>query len=45
MTKEQFDIAPRVAFKQMWEQIHEAITDANFKEKVKNMYDPILTNL
>ena len=45
MTKEEFDIAAKVAFKRMWEQVHETITDANFKEKVKNMYDPILTNL
>ena len=45
MTKEEFDVAAKVAFKRMWEQVHETITDANFKEKVKNMYDPILTNL
>ena len=45
ITKEEFDVAAEAAFRQMWEQVHETITDANFKEKVKNMYDPILTNL
>ena len=45
MTKEEFDVAAKVAFKRMWEQVHETITDANFKEKVKNMNDLILTDL
>ena len=45
MTKEEFDIAAEAAFRKMWEQIHETITDANFKEKVKSMYDPTLTSL
>ena len=45
ITKEEFDVAAEAAFKQMWEQIHETITDANFKEKVKSMYDPALTSL
>ena len=45
ITKEEFDVAAEVAFRQMWEQVHETITDANFKEKVKNIYNPILTNL
>ena len=45
ITKEEFDVAAETAFRQMWEQIHETITDANFKEKVKSMYDPTLTSL
>ena len=45
ITKEEFDVAAKVAFKRMWEQVHETITDANFKEKVKSMYDPLLTDL
>ena len=45
ITKEEFDVAAEAAFRQMWEQVHETITDANFKEKVKSMYDPTLTNL
>ena len=45
ITKEEFDVAAEAAFRQMWEQVHETITDANFKEKVKSMYDPILTGL
>ena len=40
ITKEEFDVAAEAAFRQIWEQIHETITDANFKEKVKSMYDP-----
>lgn len=45
MTKEEFDVAAEAAFRQMWEQVHETITDANVKEKVKSIYNPILTNL
>ena len=45
ITKEEFDVAAEAAFRQMWEQVHETITDANFKEKVKSMYDPTLTSL
>ena len=45
ITKEEFDVAAEAAFRQMWEQIHETITDANFKEKVKSMCDPTLTSL
>lgn len=45
ITKEEFDKAAEVAFKQMWEQIHETITADNFKEKMKYVNDPLLTNL
>lgn len=45
MTKEEFDVAAEAAFRQMGEQVHETITDANVKEKVKSIYNPILTNL
>ena len=39
------DVAAEAAFRQMWEQIHETITDANFKEKVKSRYDPRIDKL
>ena len=45
ITKEEFDVAAEAAFRQMWEQVHETITNANFEEKVKSMYDPTLTGL
>lgn len=35
ITKEEFDVAAEAAFRQMWEQVHETTTDANFKEKSK----------
>ena len=45
ITKEEFDVAAKAAFGQIWEQIHETITDANFKEKVKSRYDPRIDKL
>ena len=45
ITKEEFDVAAEAACRQMWEQSHETIADANCKEKVKSMYDPVLTGL
>lgn len=41
LTQEEFDVAAKAAFMQMWEQVHDSFTLDNFKEKVTHYYDAV----